>query len=569
MLCRLSIRDVVLIDRLELDCAAGLGVLTGETGAGKSILLDSLGLALGARGDAGLVRRGAAKAIVAAVFEPPAGHAVFAAAADQGIAVDEAQLVLRREVAADGRGRAFVNDQPVSTTALRRLGGHLVELQAQFEQQGLKDPATHRAMVDAFGLALGFIGDDLRATATAHAAWTAAGGALAAAEHVSTQARAQEAFLRHEVDELAALAAEAGEATRLHQQRHMLQNAEKLLGALDEAAEQLGGDAGAAAAVQRAAKPLARLAEVAGGALLAPVVAALDRAGAEIEDALLLLQSMATGIDLDGSGIEQVEERLFALQAAARKHDAEADALPAILESLQARLATIDDAGDSLTRLAQAAERARRDYVAAAERLHAARQRAAAALDRAVTAELPPLKLDKATFQTAITRLDEADWSAAGSDRVAFLVATNPGAAPVPIQKIPSGGEISRFMLALTVVLAGDGAPTLVFDEVDAGIGGATAAAVGARLARLAADRQVLVVTHSPQVAALGDHHWRVAKSAGRDGAVVDVTALAGAARREEIARMLSGAHITDEARAAAGRLLEGEAAPRLATRRA
>ncbi len=570
MLCRLSIRDVVLIDRLELDFTAGLGVLTGETGAGKSILLDSLGLALGARGDAGLVRPGAAKATIAAVFEPPPGHAVFTDAAEHGIDVDEAQLVLRRVVGADGRGRAFVNDQPVSTAVLRRLGSRLVELQAQLDQHGLRDPATHRAMVDAHGAAHGLLGDEPAIAAQAFAVWRIARDTAAAAEAGAAKARANEAYLRHAVDELTALAPQPEEAARLSTQRRALQNAEKLLAGLAEALDQLRGEASTEAALQRAAGPLARLAETAGGAVLAPAVAALDRAGAELEDAAQQLQSIANDVDAEGGTLEQLEERLFALHATARKHETAADRLPQVLAALQAQLATIDDTGDQLLRLAQAADQARRAYVAAAERLRAARQQAAAALDRAIAAELPPLKLERATFETSIERLDEADWGAAGIDRVAFLVATNPGAAPGPIQKVPSGGELSRFMLALKVVLAtGDGAPTLVFDEVDAGIGGATAAAVGARLARLATAHQVLVVTHSPQVAALGDHHWRIVKRSDDDGVAVAVAALAGAARREEIARMLSGARVTDEARAAATRLLQGEAPARPAKRSA
>jgi len=540
MLRRLSIQDVVLIDRLDLEFDGGLCVLTGETGAGKSILLDALGLALGARADAGLLRQGAERARVTATFEIPPEHDAAALLDAHEIAPDD-ELVLRRVVGADGRSRAFVNDQPVSVGLLRRLGALLVEIQGQFEQQGLLDAATHRATLDAFG-ALAPAGAE---TAAAYEAWRRAREALAGAEADLTRARAEEDFLCHAVDELDELAPQPGEEATLSDTRALLQHAEQVLEALNAAAGELDGDGGADAALQRATRQFDRVAERAGGRLDA-AMAALDRALAEAAEAGQLVRAAGHELDLDQGRLDDVEKRLFALRAAAREHGVEVDALAELHAELIGRLTLLGDQGDALNRLARDAEAARRRYLAAAAALSAARAEAAARLDAAVAHELPPLKLDKASFATRLETLAEDDAGPQGRDRIAFLVSTNPGSDPAPLARIASGGELSRFLLALKVVLAG--------------VGGATATAVGARLARLARDRQVLVVTHSPQVAALGTHHWQVAKHS-RDALVrTDVAALAGDARREEIARMLSGARITDEARAAADRLMQAGA---------
>lgn len=554
MLRRLSIRDVVLIDRLDVEFDTGLCVLTGETGAGKSILLDSLGLALGARADAKAVRRGTAQASVAAAFDVPPEHAVSGILAEQGLDADDVELVLRRVLNSDGRSRAFINDQPVSVGLLREVGEGLVEVHGQFEHRGLLAPATHLAALDAFGDHTPL----LAAVHETHGSLALANAELERAEGELARARTEESFLRHAFDELDALAPLEDEESHLAAQRRRLQHGEKLLEVLERVAGTLGGESGAEQIVQRATGELARVAELAAGRLDAGV-AALDRAGAELSEALHELRSEAHDIDLDRGELDRLETRLFALRAAARKHGVEPGVLPEVRRRLGERLEALDDQGGRLTELARAAEQARRDYQAAARRLSAARKNAGRQLDEAVAKELPPLKLEKSLFTTEIEPLDENAWGSNGMDRVRFQVVTNQGAAPGPIDKIASGGELSRFLLALKVVLArGTATLTLVFDEVDAGVGGATAAAVGERLARLAADRQILVVSHSPQVAAAGAHHWRVVKHQGATAVMTEVSALESDARREEIARMLSGAVITDEARAAAERLLAG-----------
>ncbi|MSO80189.1 MAG: DNA repair protein RecN [Alphaproteobacteria bacterium] len=565
MLRQLSVREVVLIDRLDLAIEAGLAVLTGETGAGKSILLDALGLALGARGDAGLVRAGAAQATVAAAFEPAGDHPVFALLAGQGIDAGDGMVVLRRTLGRDGRSRAFVNDQPASVGLLRQAGALLVEVHGQHEAQGLLDAKSHRGVLDAFA------GTDAALAATGRA-WTARRDAAAAhteAAAASERARADEAHLREACAELDALAPVAGEEATLAERRTMMQNAERLGEALAAAAENIDGDTGADASLAMAVRAIGRVAANAGGRL-DEALGALGRAAAELAEAARALQSAAGDIDSDPRALERIEERLFALRAVARKHATPVDGLPATHARLAAALAAIDDGGSHLSLLARAAEAARSAWFAAAETLSAARSAAARRLDCEIAAELPPLRLDRAVFVTKVERLPEAQWGAEGFDRVNFLVATNPGVEPGPLERVASGGELARLMLALEVVLAGKGsAATLVFDEVDAGVGGATAAAVGERLAHLAAGaagRQVLVVTHSPQVAALGSHHWRVSKEEQDGTALTRVLPLDPAAREEEIARMLSGAVITAEARAAARRLMPD--APQAAGRR-
>ncbi|GIK98581.1 MAG: DNA repair protein RecN [Alphaproteobacteria bacterium] len=558
MLVSLSIRDVVLIDRLDLEFRPGLSALTGETGAGKSILLDALGLALGARGDSGLVRHGADQAVVTAEFDVPPRHPVRELLAEQ--AIDAADgLVLRRQLGRDGRSRAFVNDQPASIGLLRRLGEALVEIEGQFEARGLLDPATHRSLLDAFG------GLEERATAVAEAwrAWRAAAAARAEAAAEIAEARRDEEYLRHAVNELDALDPKPGEETELADQRSTLMHRGKLVEALEAALAELAGDGGRGveSAIAAAQRRLDRLAAQPGldAALdrIEPAVAALDRAAAEAADAVAVLERLLGDLDANPGRLEKIEERLFALRGLARKHGLAVDDLADLRGRLAERLAAIEGGSARLARLAEAAEAARQAYVVAAESLSAARQAAAKKLDKAVNAELPPLKLEKARFATRLERLAETQWGEQGLDRIAFEVATNPGTPPGALARIASGGELARFMLALKVALAAaDPVATLVFDEVDAGVGGATATAVGERLARLARKVQVLVVTHSPQVAAKATHHWRVRKESKGRTTLTRVEPLAPAASREEIARMLAGTEVTAEARAAADQLI-------------
>lgn len=553
MLTALSIRDVVLIDRLDLQFESGLTALTGETGAGKSILLDSLGLALGARGDQALVRAGAQQAVVTASFDLPPRHALRKRLDEQGLTV-EGDLILRRVLGSDGRSRAFINDQPAAIGLLRQVASELVEVQGQFEQQGLIDPGTHRPLLDAYaGQALA---GHAEATGEAWRRWRELEARRAEAAAAGERADADEAFLRHALGEIEALDPRADEEDALARDRAVLMNREKVMTAVGEALRELAGDKAAEHAVAAARRQIDRAAAQAGGRLDAPA-AALERAANELADAIATLEQLANAEELDPRRLEKIEDRLFGLRALARKHRVEVKALPALRERFAERLAAIDDRAGSLERLTRECAAARSAYLAAAEALSKLRAEAGQRLERAIAAELPPLKLERARFLTALQRLEEADWSEHGIDRVRFEATTNPGQAPGPLHKIASGGELSRFMLAFKVAMAREEPlPTLVFDEVDSGIGGATADAVGDRLARLARNVQLLVVTHSPQVAARAAHQMRVSKSVGKGGAVTRVAALDDAARREEIARMLSGAAVTDEARAAAERLI-------------
>lgn len=553
MLVRLSIRDVVLIDRLDMTFGNGLGVLTGETGAGKSILLDSLGLALGERADSGLVRTGADQLSVTAQFELDASHPAHRLLKDNDLHGEDDSLILRRIVTRDGRSRASVNDQPISISLLRQLGETLVEVHGQYDTHGLLNPATHRDVLDLYGAAA-----KARAACTGTwSLWRAARAAREQAERDLAAARAEEDTLRHAAEELDGAAPQVGEEAELADRRALLMNSEKLAEGLSAALQTMDAGGGGVEGIFRAAqRALERVAPMA-PAILAPVLDAFDRAAVEAAEAHNMLEHAASTIDLDPQALERVEERLFSLRALARKHGVSCDELPAVREEIHRRLRALDDGGSDLVGLAQAEQAARLAYVETARRLSKARQSAAKTLDSGVARELPPLKLDKARFVTRIEDLPEEQWGGDGLDRVAFEVATNPGSAPGPIGKIASGGELSRFMLALKVVLARvSPIPTLVFDEVDAGIGGATAAAVGERLAALAQDLQVLVVTHSPQVAAKGNHHWRVAKHVSKGTTSTTITSLDHAARCEEVARMLAGEVITPEARAAAASLM-------------
>ena len=555
MLATLSIRDVVLVDRLELEFEPGLCALTGETGAGKSILLDALSLSLGARAEARLVRHGASQAVVSAAFLFGNNHPSQQLLAEHGIDAGDGEVVLRRIVSADGRSRAFINDQPASVGLLRRVGEELVEIHGQFESQRLLDPTFHRGLLDAFG----DHGELSRDCAAAWRAFQDARKARLTAESELLAAQRDEEELRHALGELEALAPQLGEEEELASRRTVLANAEKLVEAMDGAARELvvGGRA-VDEAIRAAIRALERVSEKAEGRL-DDVLSALDRAQSEAVEGLALLEKAASDMDLNPRTLESVEERLFALRALARKHGISVDELPGLQEEITRKLAGVEDGVAHIAELVKREGEAAESFREVARALTKARARAGERLDNAMSSELEPLKLGKARFITRIESLPETEWSEHGQDKVAFEVSTNPGVPPGPLSKIASGGELSRFMLALKVVLAqADPVPTLIFDEVDSGVGGAVAAAVGERLAGLAESVQILTVTHSPQVAARGNHHWRVSKAIEDGGTRTQVDVLAGTNRREEIARMLAGARVTDEARAAAESLLDG-----------
>jgi DNA repair protein RecN (Recombination protein N) len=550
MLTRLSIRDIVLIDRLDIDFAAGLSVLTGETGAGKSILLDAFALALGARGDAGLVRAGAEQGQVTAAFDIASDHPARALLRDNDIPPED-ELILRRVQLADGRTRAFVNDQPVGVQVLKNLGGVLVEIHGQHDERALVDPAAHRRLLDAFGRLeqqADEIGRLWQARRTAE---------LAVIEHQREVERAQREaeFLRYAVDELRKLAPEAGEETALAERRTSMMRGEKAATDLRDAFDAVAGSASPvptlAAAVRRLERRQGQAPE-----LIAPAVQAFDAALNALEEARTHLQRALASADHDPAELERIEERLFALRAASRKYNVPIDGLAALSARFAADLELIDAGAQRLAKLTQEAREADARFDAAAATLAQARRRSASRLDKAVNAELAPLRLERAKFSTNI---ESAEPGPTGTDRVEFWVQTNPGTRPGPLMKVASGGELARFLLALKVVLADRGsAPTLVFDEVDTGVGGAVADAIGLRLARLGREVQVLAVTHAPQVAARAQHHYLISKDALDKGKRVAtrVTELAPDRRREEIARMLAGAEITAEARAAAERLM-------------
>ncbi|PAX08252.1 DNA repair protein RecN [Sphingomonas lenta] len=550
MLTGLSIRDVVLIEALDLEFGAGLDVLTGETGAGKSILLDALGLALGARGDSGLVRHGAGQAVVTATFDPPSPD--LAAMLDEnGVEVEPGEpLLIRRVVKSDGGSRGFVNSQPASAGLLRELAPYLVEIHGQHDDRGLLNPRGHRALLDAFGR--------VRPEETARA-WErlrAAEGKLAAARAEIEAAARDREWLEHAVDELTRLAPEPGEEEALADKRRGMQRAEKIAGELETVADCLEGSNGGISCLRQAARVLERVGE--DHPALAEALAAVDRAIIECAAAEDKLREARVALAYDPRELEADEARLFDLRGMARKHRVQPDDLAALAEELSGRLQRLEAGEEGIGKLEAQVAAARAEYDKAADALSERRRAAAARLDDAVAGELPPLKLDAARFRTNVAPASPDNWSGAGKDRVEFEIATNPGAPFAPLAKIASGGELSRFLLALKVSLAEQGgAATMIFDEIDRGVGGAVASAIGERLARLAERTQLLVVTHSPQVAARGDRHFLIAKAS--DGTVTrtSVRVLPENERREEIARMLSGATVTDEARAQAGRLLE------------
>src|SRR5215813_12071297 len=562
MLARLSIRDIVLIERLDIEFAKGLAVLTGETGAGKSILLDAFALALGGRGDAGLVRHGAEQGQVTALFDVPKDHPVTNILSDNGLddtsPADSCEMILRRVQLADGRTRAFINDQAISVQTLKAVGSALVEIHGQHDERALVDASTHRRLLDAFG----GLEKDVAALETLWEARRTANAALD--EHRAGMERAaREAdYLRHASDELKTLAPQDGEETTLAERRTVMMQGEKIAADLREAQDAVSGDHSPVAALSAAVRRLERRAANS-PALVEPAVRAIDTAINALEEASQHLAAALAAADFDPLELERIEERLFALRAASRKYSTPVDALAALAVKYAADVALIDAGAEQLKKLEAAAEEADKRYAAAARKLSAARIKSAEKLNKAVNAELAPLKLDRAKFTTQIDS-DPNSPGPQGFDRVEFWVQTNPGTRPGPLMKVASGGELSRFLLALKVVLADRGsAPTLVFDEIDTGVGGAVADAIGTRLARLASKVQVMAVTHAPQVAARASQHLLISKDALDKGRRVAtrVNALAADHRREEIARMLAGAEITTEARAAAERLLRAATA--------
>jgi len=553
MLSRLSIRDIVLIDRLDIDFAKGLAVLTGETGAGKSILLDAFALALGARGDQALVRQGVEQGQVIAAFDLARNHPARAILKANDIPSED-DLILRRVQFADGRTRAFVNDQPVSVQVMKQVGEVLVEIHGQHDDRALVDAGTHRRLLDAFGSLEAYAG---RVTAFWEARRTAEEAAAAHREQVA-RAQRESDWLRHAVDELEKLSPQAGEETTLAERRTVMMQAEKVAEDLRDAHEVIAGASSSVPALSGVIRRLERRQPQA-PQLIDPTVKALDAALTALEDTRGHLEAALRAADYDPAELERIEERLFALRAAGRKYNVPVDELAALAARYKADIALIDAGEEKLKALDAAARAAEADYRDAADALSKSRAKAAAGLDKAVNGELKPLKLERAKFSTQI----DSDAAAAGPngiDRVEFWVQTNPGTRPGPLMKVASGGELARFLLALKVVLADRGsAPTLVFDEIDTGVGGAVADAIGVRLAKLAGGVQVLAVTHAPQVAARADRHYLISKDALEKGKRVAtrVTELAPEKRREEIARMLAGAEITNEARAAAERLIK------------
>lgn len=548
MLVQLSIRDIVLIDRLDLTFAEGLSVLTGETGAGKSILLDATSLALGARGDAALVRHGQDQGQVTAVFDVPLDHPSRRIAADADLDT-EGDMILRRVQLADGRTRAFVNDQAVSVQVLRAIGGALVEIHGQHADRALIEPETHRAVVDAFGV----LGNEVEAVRVAWKGWREARKAVEEAQARLAKARADGDFLRHAVDELTRLRPEAGEETDLAGRRQAMMASEKIASDLADAMDVLAGPGSAVPSLAAAWRRLERRATQA-PALVEPIVKAFGEALDRIEDARAAVEAAQRAAEFDPRELERIEERLFALRAASRKYAVPVEGLADLAARYLADVSALDAGEDRLVALQSAATEAEAAYGKAAASLSAKRKAAAKRLDMAVNAELGPLKLGSARF---MTELATDGTGAEGIDRAEFWVQTNPGTRPGPMMKVASGGELSRFMLALKVVLADQGsAPTLVFDEIDTGVGGAVADAIGQRLARLGAKVQVLSVTHAPQVAAKATRHYLIAKETTGKSAATRVKPLGFDLRREELARMLAGETITDEARAAAEKLL-------------
>jgi len=548
MLRQLAIRNVVLIDSLEIEFESGLGVLTGETGAGKSILLDALGLALGSRAETGLVRQGEDAASVSAEIELPAGHPALSSLGEQGLESEPGEpLLLRRTLKSDGGSRAFIGPASVPAGTVRELAGLLIEIHGQHDDRGLLNPRGHRALLDSFG------GIDTTALEAAWAKVTEFEHELAQARAVAAEAERDRDYLSHAVGEIEALGPQPGEETSLSEERAAIQAGAKAGEALQGLDELLGGSEGALALLRQAARKIERGA--ADHPALADALAALDRSLIEAHDAEDKIALAADALAHDPARLETVEARLFDIRGLARKHRVEPDALAELGERMKTQLSQIESASERIEAIDAELKQARLDYSRIAEEVSRKRHESAARLDSAVAGELAPLKLDAARFRTS---LGQSEPGPAGTDRVEFEVSTNPGAPFGPLTKIASGGELSRFILALKVALAEAGtAATMIFDEIDRGVGGAVASAIGERLARLAQSSQVLVVTHSPQVAARASHHYRIEKAHDANATRTIVRRLSADERREEIARMLSGTSITEEARAQASRLLD------------
>ncbi|MEV4606098.1 DNA repair protein RecN [Neorhizobium sp. LMR1-1-1.1] len=555
MLIQLSIRDIVLIERLDLGFEAGLSVLTGETGAGKSILLDSLSLALGGRGDGGLVRHGEDKGQVTAVFDVPGQHAARKLLKENGID-DDGDLIFRRIQSADGRTRASINDQPVSVQLMRQVGQVLVEIHGQHDDRALIDTNAHRMLLDAFA----GLSDEVQQVSGLYRTWRDAERAFKA-HRAKVEAAAREAdYIRASVEELEALSPRDGEEEELAEQRSKMQKSERIAGDISEASEFLNGNASPVPMIASMVRRLERKSHEAPG-LLEETVELLDQALNHLSNAQMEVEAALRRTEFDPRELERVEERLFALRAAGRKYSVAVVDLPALAEKMVADLADLDAGEEKLGQLEKIAAAAKEEFDRAAAVLSDKRKAGAESLAAAVMAELPALKLERARFMVEVTA-DPETAAAEGIDTVEFHVQTNPGTRPGPIMKVASGGELSRFLLALKVALADRGsAPTLVFDEIDTGVGGAVADAIGQRLKRLSSTVQVLSVTHAPQVAARAATHLLISKGPAADGSEKIATRVATMApehRAEEIARMLSGASVTDEARAAAAALLSG-----------
>ena len=562
MLASLSIRNFVLIDRLDIDFSRGLCVLTGETGAGKSILLDALGLAIGGRAESSFVRGGSdsgLKAMITATFDIPGDHEALARLANNDIEMPAPgePVILRRILTGDGRSRAFVNDQAISAGTLRNIGETLIEIEGQFASHGLLDPSNHRSALDSFGR----LEKMVAATRETWNTMTVAEKALETARDEIERIASEGDYLRHVYAEIDEFDPQEGEEKELSEARSLMMNSEKIAESINQSLDTLAGHKGLQTALSKAARSLERANEQAAGTLKA-VLESMERTGNEAATTVDLLGDALRSLDQDPAQLERLDERLFGLRALARKHNTSVDSLAELRAEFARKLERLDDADRDLTRLQTEAREARAAYLDTSRRLHDARAKSAGALDKAINKELPHLRLEKAKFATQVTELAETAWSSHGIDNVTFDVTTNPGQPAGPINKVASGGELARLLLALKVALStSNKVTTLVFDEVDAGVGGATAASVAERLSRLSNGVQVLVVTHSPQVAARGARHLHVMKSIetvdGGDNTVTAVTELSTGERREEIARMLAGAKVTEEARAAADRLIE------------
>ena len=554
MLVNLSIRNIVLIEKLDLTWRAGLCTLTGETGAGKSILLDALALATGARGDAGLVRSGAEQGTVTAAFDIPEEKLVTRIMEEHDLPC-EGQIILRRVQSKDGRSRAFINDAPVSVNLLKTIGSALVEIHGQNESQSLTDGPVQLSLLDSYA----GHGDKVDALKQNYNHLKECEEQLELYKNASERAVAEEDFLRHALEELEKIDPKEGEEESLSEERTLLMNSEKIAGYIAEALVLMEGDKALQSALNGALRQLEKVSDQAAGRL-DTTITALERAVIEADEAQTQLLEASRDLVYDPQRLEQVEERLFGLKALARKHSVQVDQLPATKTMLQQQLDDIESGADRLNELQQNVEKAFKDYEVLALSISKTRQQAALKLDKTVMKELEPLKLNGGGFQTVLSHVTPSMGTATGIDSVQFMASTNPGMPAGPISKIASGGELARFMLALKVALAEASEPlTMIFDEVDAGVGGAVAEAVGSRLKLLAENGQVLVVTHSPQVAACGNHHWLISKSVDDDSTMTRVEELSTQNREEEIARMLAGASVTDEARAAAVRLLGGQ----------